>query len=473
MVDPVIAGDGHTYDRTQIEAWMRQQETDGHIPPTSPQTREPLNDTRLVSNMALRRTIERLVNSGRLDAKIVAEWQAAKETMRQSTMTAKRDQSLACAPIGTKVLLNVLLVPRQDANMDSEIINGSSPLSDMTVDLHVAKENCGGGLFGSRVRTADRRLVANLSLREALTTISESDDSTLESATRIRSLVEDATPLPAEPMPESMLLASVFPHPGDSNQSSYSAGSDTCRVLEHVVKRLATIENGLPACVQAEWQILDKELQIRRRRSKLHKLRQLLVETLLRTECMVHAVDDNGAFTLCFPCLSGSSQLLEGNKSNQEGMLTARVPHGFIGSGGVVAGSNSDHPRAGQRGSLFGGAARTGGLFGQSSANTGGGALGDGGEATGNYDSDESASSTPRLAFNSMGTSQGGQLFGGNFNAGANSTGGLFGGNAIPIASNASMNVTAPAPLWSGLDPAHPAAASSFSSNVGLLGEQC
>ena len=73
MVDPVTAADGHTYDRAQIESCPHCSGHNGQ--PTCPQTREPLVDTRLLPNLALRRTIQRLVDSGRLDDAIVKEWQ--------------------------------------------------------------------------------------------------------------------------------------------------------------------------------------------------------------------------------------------------------------------------------------------------------------------------------------------------------------------------------------------------------------
>eukprot|EP01051_Picozoa_sp_SAG22_P014585 SAG22_NODE_1792_length_3564_cov_3.463203_1_plen_226_part_10 len=63
MRDPVIlAGDGHTYERTVIEQWL-QQGSD-----ISPATGASLaGNTRLFSNIALRKTIEQMEASGMLD----------------------------------------------------------------------------------------------------------------------------------------------------------------------------------------------------------------------------------------------------------------------------------------------------------------------------------------------------------------------------------------------------------------------
>ena len=51
MTDPVIAADGHTYQRTAIQAWL----SDHH---TSPITHEKLGHCRLVPNVSVRQIIE-------------------------------------------------------------------------------------------------------------------------------------------------------------------------------------------------------------------------------------------------------------------------------------------------------------------------------------------------------------------------------------------------------------------------------
>ena len=56
MVDPVMAADGHTYERTAIEGWL------GRGRRTSPMTNLPLENTILTPNIASRQTIEMLRN---------------------------------------------------------------------------------------------------------------------------------------------------------------------------------------------------------------------------------------------------------------------------------------------------------------------------------------------------------------------------------------------------------------------------
>lgn len=51
MKDPVIAGDGHTYERAAIEQWLSTHRE-------SPLTRQPLTSTSLISNIALKRLLD-------------------------------------------------------------------------------------------------------------------------------------------------------------------------------------------------------------------------------------------------------------------------------------------------------------------------------------------------------------------------------------------------------------------------------
>ena len=50
MTDPVVAADGHTYERAAIAAWLQSHTT-------SPVTKQPLPHTRIFSNQAARAAI--------------------------------------------------------------------------------------------------------------------------------------------------------------------------------------------------------------------------------------------------------------------------------------------------------------------------------------------------------------------------------------------------------------------------------
>jgi len=215
MVDPVIAADGHTYDRAQIEKWFRQQ-TESGKKATSPQTREPLSDQRLVSNVALKRTIERLVESGQLDEQIVVQWKASKQEVMQNALRTKRENSLARAPIGTRLDLAVLLEPVAfPAEAQTEqFISGSLALSDLTVDIHVATKGSrgGGGLFGAAPSPdKGRRLIAGVPIGKVMRYLQVSREPDENRFQTITSILQEPMPLPAAPLPEDQLLATVLP----------------------------------------------------------------------------------------------------------------------------------------------------------------------------------------------------------------------------------------------------------------------
>ena len=53
MADPVVASDGHCYERAAIVEWFRQR-----VPPTSPKTGAALTSAELVPNHSLRQAME-------------------------------------------------------------------------------------------------------------------------------------------------------------------------------------------------------------------------------------------------------------------------------------------------------------------------------------------------------------------------------------------------------------------------------
>jgi hypothetical protein len=53
MKDPVVAADGHTYERKQIEAWFASPQF-SDLPVKSPKTNVPLEHTMLIPNHALK-----------------------------------------------------------------------------------------------------------------------------------------------------------------------------------------------------------------------------------------------------------------------------------------------------------------------------------------------------------------------------------------------------------------------------------
>ena len=73
LVDPVIAEDGHTYERSTIREWFRRCAQQ----PTSPLTHERMG-TELRRNFAVRAIVEDLASSPGLGAEERAEWHVAR-----------------------------------------------------------------------------------------------------------------------------------------------------------------------------------------------------------------------------------------------------------------------------------------------------------------------------------------------------------------------------------------------------------
>ena len=82
MQNPVVASDGHTYERDQIEEWFRACRDRGDALPTPPMTNETLNSTRLEPDDRLNERIEARRNSGALGVRVRFELVRAEEWRR-------------------------------------------------------------------------------------------------------------------------------------------------------------------------------------------------------------------------------------------------------------------------------------------------------------------------------------------------------------------------------------------------------
>lgn len=68
MTDPVIAPDGHTYERYAIEAWLR-------INPISPLTRQEMYIHQLVPNVSLKNIIDEYIKINNIKPDIIVNTQ--------------------------------------------------------------------------------------------------------------------------------------------------------------------------------------------------------------------------------------------------------------------------------------------------------------------------------------------------------------------------------------------------------------
>jgi len=71
MVDPVCTLDGITYERKEIETWFQENDT-------SPETNLRLGAKTLIPNISVKKTIAKLLASGKLEKKVREDWEERK-----------------------------------------------------------------------------------------------------------------------------------------------------------------------------------------------------------------------------------------------------------------------------------------------------------------------------------------------------------------------------------------------------------
>ena len=116
MVDPVIAEDGHSYERSAIERWYEEHTT-------SPLTSENI-DTNLFPNHNLR--------------KIIQDWQVAKQKF-EIDIDGELCGQLFNAILKTFLVYLPMMIIRANASIFSIIINGLSLL--MVVSILVSSDS--------------------------------------------------------------------------------------------------------------------------------------------------------------------------------------------------------------------------------------------------------------------------------------------------------------------------------------------
>jgi len=353
MVDPVVAADGHTYDRAQIESWLHRADHSGQ--PTSPQTREPLADTRLLPNLALRRTIQRLVDSGRLDDGIVKEWRESVSEQARRAIALVKDKSLERFPLGTEVeVIAVLSVAEGEEAADVDFL-----------DVRGYTRRTGGGLFGQSEIAQDGRLllksVPATAVLRASCHLSAGVQQTVSSFLELfeapaASLMPAA--LPVDELQRRVFSSARNSSMDDAEDLQRARNDDTVMLVMHMFRRLKST-GSLSDVAGVELEVLEKELTRRHQARVFQYLIPLLNRDPVHLKAVVQEISDRGEFVLRFEIES-----LEG--------ATTTVPGdaGYIKQLGEVGGG------------LFG-ANTVGGLFGGNGGNTGGGLFGGDGGNTG------------------------------------------------------------------------------------------
>ena len=139
MTDPVVAADGHTYEKNCIERWLRRRMT-------SPMTNEPLPDSELRPNHAMRSQIHSWVAaSGALHSLGPARMQAA-----QSPLPRPARMQAAGSPLPHSPILDHSL--RLPVAIESALAAGSAP----------AGSSSSGPLANSRVFEVENRAHADI-----------------------------------------------------------------------------------------------------------------------------------------------------------------------------------------------------------------------------------------------------------------------------------------------------------------------
>lgn len=360
MVDPVLAADGHTYDREQIESWLHRDDHNGQ--PTSPQTREPLVDTRLLPNLALRRTIQRLVDSGHLDDEIVREWRESTSQQAHRASTLVKDKSLERFPLGAEVEVAAVL-----SAAGGEGPAGARFLVD--VRSYTGGRRAGGGLFGQPPETApDGRLILESVPASAVLQASRHLSNSMQQhvASFLELFETSAGSLTPAALSVDELQRRVFSSAlssGDDYAEDFqrARADDTLMVVMHMFRRLKSTGN-LSDVAGVEFDVLEKELSRRHQARNFQYLISVFGRNPIHLKAVVQDVSDRGEFVLRF-----ESEALEGATTTVPGDSAYIVKLGeVVGSGGLFGantGGGLFGPNAVGGGGLFG-APAGGGLFG-------------------------------------------------------------------------------------------------------------
>eukprot|EP00586_Coscinodiscus_wailesii_P005419 CAMPEP_0172486438 /NCGR_PEP_ID=MMETSP1066-20121228/15030_1 /TAXON_ID=671091 /ORGANISM="Coscinodiscus wailesii, Strain CCMP2513" /LENGTH=594 /DNA_ID=CAMNT_0013252407 /DNA_START=85 /DNA_END=1866 /DNA_ORIENTATION=- len=117
IIDPVIAADGHTYDRAAIEQWLhgsqRRLPSPSNLRRTSPKTGQPLEHMHLIPNHNLKRLIRDMIKEG--GESLYCADENANTPLRRQTIPALTDDPDTCntpAPADNNASKNIDKSPR-------------------------------------------------------------------------------------------------------------------------------------------------------------------------------------------------------------------------------------------------------------------------------------------------------------------------------------------------------------------------
>ena len=166
MSYPVIAADGHSYDRANIETWMREQ-TNGQ--PSSPMTGAPLDNPTLIPNHALRTAIESFKEAHGIVAQLVndnktltTELTAAvesQESLRERLMDSTLDESSSSSTPSDGRIRSFTL---ELYDLDHQIQAATRDLASYRIQALFLKRALATLMQGDKLENEKQTIISNL-----------------------------------------------------------------------------------------------------------------------------------------------------------------------------------------------------------------------------------------------------------------------------------------------------------------------
>ena len=174
MQDPVVAADGHTYERDAIQAWIQQQGQRGHGRVNSPMTGAPLQSTELTPNHSLKSAIADFAQSRPAPAPAApaapAGWRRSggeREASSQPQGSRKQPAGLGChTSSAATALVSVLWPGRHDPAASEATANSAAGSAATTALGRIPATPKRQRLSANQIKTIVRR--AKGSTKEAL-----------------------------------------------------------------------------------------------------------------------------------------------------------------------------------------------------------------------------------------------------------------------------------------------------------------
>ena len=129
MVDPVVAQDGHTYERTEIETWLQKNST-------SPMDRTPITNKKLYKNIGLKGAIQLWKNN---NPDLVKEDEQLDRQIDMASLRTKPTSSPTPNSLPRQSPLITVSLPRWDHIHD--LLSRSSSLSFSPRITHLMRNN--------------------------------------------------------------------------------------------------------------------------------------------------------------------------------------------------------------------------------------------------------------------------------------------------------------------------------------------